>query len=81
MTAVALIGRPGVRTFGTDSAGFTTGNGTFQLSDGALLVITSVFIRDRTGKSYDGVIVPDVVTGPDAQGEAVRWLSAQCKPG
>jgi len=79
MTAVAFVGRPGVRTFGADSAGYTTGNSPIPLSDGAMLVITGVFIRDRTGRSYDGPVTPDVRTRPeDAQAEAVHWLAGQC---
>lgn len=79
MTAAALIGRADVRTFGDPSAGYTTGNQSLPLSDGAVLVLTSVYIRDRTGKHYQGPIQPNVKTpGRDAQAEAIRWLEAQC---
>lgn len=81
MTAIALIGRPGVRTFGALTGGYTTGNSPVKLSDGALLIVTDVFIRDRTGKPYDGSITPDELTPPeDAQAAAIRWLSGKCKP-
>ena len=78
MVAIALVGREGVRLFGTNSANYVTGNSVFPLSDGASLVVTGTYVFDRTGKAYDSAIVPDVVTG-DAQGEAVRWLTGQCK--
>ena len=42
MTALALVGRSKVRTFGAPSAGFTTTNVPYPLSDGAFLVITAV---------------------------------------
>lgn len=79
MTAIALIGRSGVRSFGANSGGYVTGNSAVPLSDGAFLVVTGVFVRDRTGKPYDERILPDVLAA-DAQGEAVQWLTAQCKP-
>ncbi|MBX3564969.1 MAG: hypothetical protein KF730_10380 [Sphingomonas sp.] len=79
MTAMALIGRANVRTFGEPSGGYTTGNSAFPLSDGALLVLTGVFVRDRTGKEYRDAIQPDVKTmAADAQAEAIRWLAARC---
>lgn len=81
MVAIALIGRQGVRTFGTASAGFTTGNNVYPLTDGATLVITEVSIRDRTGKDYAGPIAPDEQVAP-AKIEAVAssWLARQCEP-
>lgn len=78
MTAIALIGRPGVRTFGAPSAGYSTANSTFHLPDGAWLMITGAYARDRTGHEYQGVIVPDEPTDAEAaQAAALRWLAAQ----
>lgn len=77
MTAAALIGRARVRGFGAASAGFTTGNGSFPLSDGAILVITGVTIRDRTGRDYTGPIQPDALAA-DAEQAAEAWLADQC---
>ena len=79
MMAVAFAGRPASRSFGAPTAGYTTGNSVHDLPDGAKLVLTGVFVRDRTGKSYDGAIVPDETTGADAaQGRAVEWLKGMC---
>ncbi len=79
MTALALIGRDKVKTFGTPTAGFTTGNSVYPLSDGALLVITTVTVQDRTGKDYNGPILPDVAASPEkAEGAAIDWLSQGC---
>jgi hypothetical protein len=81
MVAIALIGRQGVRTFGTASAGFTSGNNVYPLTDGATLVITEVSVRDRTGKGYAGPIVPDEqVTPAQIEAAASRWLARQCEP-
>jgi hypothetical protein len=78
MTAIALIGRPGVRTFGAASAGYSTANRTFHLPDGAWLIITGAYARDRSGREYKGAIVPDEPTAADtAEAAAVRWLSSQ----
>lgn len=79
MVAIALLGRPNVRTFGTPSAGFSTANETHPLSDGATLAITVMTVRDRTGKDYRGPIVPDEeAKGQAAEIAAVEWLESRC---
>lgn len=78
MTALALIGRPGVRTFGTNSAGFLSGNVVLPLPDGAHLAITEVLVHDRTGKDYPETIQPDVPAA-DAQQAAAAWIERQCR--
>ncbi|MBB5713213.1 S41 family peptidase [Sphingomonas aerophila] len=79
MTALAFVGRPRTRVFGAASAGFTTANMPYILSDGAVLLITETSVRDRTGRDYVGSIEPDehleyfnIETG------AQRWLASQC---
>jgi hypothetical protein len=79
MTALALIGRPGVRTFGGDSAGFLSGNIVLPLSDGGHIAVTEVLVRDRTGKAYSDSIHPDVPTAPEAAERAAStWIEQQC---
>jgi len=79
MTALALIGRDKVKTFGTPTAGFTTGNSVYPLSDGALLVVTTVTVQDRTSKNYNGPIMPDVAASlEEAESAAIDWLSQGC---
>jgi hypothetical protein len=79
MTAIALIGRADVRTFGAPTAGLTTANVPIRMSDGAYLVVTETFVRDRTGRDYRGAILPDEPTKEsDAQKAAVRWIDGQC---
>jgi len=78
MTAIALAGRAATRSFGTRSAGFTTANVPVPLSDGSVLLITTAYARDRTGREYAGAIVPDEpVEVQEAEAAAVRWLEAQ----
>ncbi len=80
MTALALIGRPGVRTFGSPTAGYTSANKPYPLSDGATLVVTETGVADRTGRDYTGPMVPDETVAEEAtEGRAVAWLTSQCK--
>jgi len=79
MTALALIGRPGVRTFGGASGGFLSGNTVLPLPDGAHIAVTEVLVRDRTGKDYAEMIQPDVPTSPDMAEQAAKaWIEQQC---
>lgn len=82
---ISFLGQEGVRTFGTRTAGFTTGNEVFEMSDGARLVLTTGFMVDRNGISYDGPIEPDVLVNPrsgnDAHAVAQSWLAEQCLSG
>ncbi|WP_244207364.1 S41 family peptidase [Streptomyces swartbergensis] len=56
---VALRGRPDTRSFGEETTGIPTGNTSYRLSDGALLLLAVVKDADRTGRTYDGPIPPD----------------------
>lgn len=76
MAAIALIGRPGTRTFGAPTAGYTTANQPVRLSDGAVIALTSGFVRDRLGRDYRDAIVPDAPAA-NALEAAIAWLSAQ----
>jgi len=62
--AVAFLGRANSRSFGTPTAGFATSNRGSRLSDGANMVVTTGYYRDRTGREYPEQLEPDsVVTG------------------
>jgi len=60
MTAIYFLGLPNVRTFGQASAGYTTANRTYVLSNGSQLLLAVQFVADRTGKPYKDNIVQDV---------------------
>ena len=79
-TAISFRGRPNTRFFGTASYGLTTGNEGFPLSDGAIILLTTVVELDRTGQEYGEKILPDVVTS-NPESDASEWLLAQpaCK--
>lgn len=61
MTAITFIGLPNVKLFGQPSAGYTTANSTFYLSDGTQLYLATNYVADRTHKSYPDKIIPDVI--------------------
>jgi C-terminal processing protease CtpA/Prc len=68
--AVAFRGRPRTLSFGEPTAGLSSANQTFPLSDGAQLFLTTALLADRTGRAYGGSLVPDVpvATAPEAPG-------------
>lgn len=61
MTAITFIGLPNVKLFGQPSAGYTTANSTFYLSDGTQLYLATNYVADRTHKTYPDRIIPDVI--------------------
>jgi C-terminal processing protease CtpA/Prc len=82
--AVALRGRPATRMFGAPTRGLSAGNRTFELSDGASLVLTVAATSDGAGSVVLGPVVPDeLVERRDGTGDrdavlgaAADWLSA-----
>lgn len=75
-TAISFRGRPNTQFFGKPSAGLTTSNHIYALSDGALIILTTAIDADRTGQEYGGSITPDVSTLNPEQ-DAVNWLMEQ----
>ncbi|HET9503074.1 MAG TPA: S41 family peptidase [Hymenobacter sp.] len=81
MVALAFKGRSNAKFFGQPSAGYTTTNQDFKLSDGAYLLLATGYMADKKRRTYLPNIVPDVVveyapaTAPDKTIEAARtWL-------
>jgi carboxyl-terminal processing protease len=65
--AIAFRGRPDTRFFGEHTAGVSTVNETFGLSDGASLLLTIGVGADRTGRQYTSGLAPDVaISGGNA---------------
>ena len=84
ITAMAFMGRPATRVFGQPSAGFTTANAPFRLSDGAELNLAVSTEADRTHRQHLGPLVPDeTISAPtDANTDATlqaasAWLKKQ----
>ena len=82
VVAVAFRARPGARSFGAPTAGYSTTNTNFELSDGAMLFLaTSVYV-DRAMNAYGAELppdepVPDTKEGDAALERAVQWLRSQ----
>ncbi|MEM8533925.1 MAG: S41 family peptidase [Chloroflexota bacterium] len=77
---VAFRERPNTRSFGQPTAGLSTGNNTYTLSDGATLVLTEVVFVDRTRTLYGQSIEPDEQPtwfGASVRDRATAWLHTQ----
>lgn len=81
-TTISFIGKTNVKTFGTPTAGLTSANDGFKLSDGKMLLLASSYEMDRTGKNYTGKIQPDELVEPSKNSEvdhqiqsASQWIS------
>lgn len=62
---IAFKGRPDTWSTGVRTAGLSTANRAFPLSDGAILVLTVSTMADRTGQIYGGrVTVDHQIGGP-----------------
>jgi carboxyl-terminal processing protease len=84
-TTLAFRGRLYTRSFGEPTAGLPTANQSKTLRDGAQLFLTVALGADRTGRVYEGPIIPDQLVTCDwthFQTEcdsvllsAIEWLS------
>lgn len=63
-TTISFIGKKNVKTFGQPSAGLTSANQAYRLSDGKTLLLAITYEMDRAGKKYMGKIEPDVLITP-----------------
>jgi len=83
--ALAFKGKEQVYFYGEPTAGYTTANATYTLSDNSMLVLTVCMEADRTGKICEGRIMPDETfttdsypgSGDPARSAAVMWLASQ----
>ena len=80
VTAISMIGLRNVNTFGTPSAGYTTSNGTYQLSNGTMLQLANAYAADRKKNIYKERIYPNVYirentkTADDTIDAALKWV-------
>ena len=86
--AIAFRGRPGTRSFGLVTRGLPTANSSYDMPDGAVVVLTTAWEADRNGVIYEDRIEPDqVVLGDNPDNAtlqiAVAWLRAHpaCQAG
>ncbi|MFZ1688899.1 MAG: S41 family peptidase [Flavobacteriales bacterium] len=83
-TTISFIGNSNTRSFGQPTWGLTTGNGQFELPDGAQMFMASTVMGDRHGKLFHGAIVPDEQVEQPADWSydasldaALKWLGVQ----
>jgi C-terminal processing protease CtpA/Prc len=78
-TAMSFRGRANTRFFGAPTSGYITANQPVPLSDGAVIIMTTAWGSDRTGRKYVDRMEPDEVTGAGgpALDAAIDWLSRQ----
>lgn len=85
IVALAFRGRAQTCLMGEPTAGFTTANATYSLSDKSMLVLSVCQEADRTGRVCEGSIQPDkliasasAAAGPagddPAKAAAINWL-------
>jgi carboxyl-terminal processing protease len=81
MTAITFIGLPNVKLIGQPSAGYTTVNSTFYLSDKTPLFLATNFVADRAHNIYLKKIMPDVIINTqnslgndETLANAINWI-------
>lgn len=80
VVTVAFRQRPNTRSFGSPTAGLSTGNQNFSLKDGAQIFLTTSVYADRTKETYGAQIKPDQEIQESKEGQdpvveaAVKWL-------
>jgi carboxyl-terminal processing protease len=86
IVALAFKGKEQVCLYGEPTAGLTTANATYMLSDHSMLVLTVCQEADHTGKICEGRIMPDKyissqindpVQADPARCAAVSWLQTR----
>lgn len=83
IVALAFKGRQQTCLIGQPTAGLTTANATYSLSDRSMLVLTVCQEADRTGRICEGSIQPDqlvpanIVSDDPARAAALAWLQSQ----
>ncbi|QPH39675.1 S41 family peptidase [Pedobacter endophyticus] len=80
MTAISFIGAPNTKLFGEPTAGYTSANSGFKLSNGDYLYLAVSYTADRNKKEYRSKIQPDVFLkakkGEDTAIEsALQWIN------
>ena len=62
MTTISFIGKSNAKLFGQSTAGLTSANQSFHLSDKSTLLLAVSYVSDRNNKKYMSSIIPDITT-------------------
>lgn len=77
LTALAFSGLDNVRSFGENSAGYTSGNSAMRLYDGTMMQLTSSRIIDRQGIVYENdSLIPDFPSSTPLS-DAKEWIKTK----
>ena len=82
IVAVSFKNHPRAKTFGQKTAGYSTGNVNFTLSDGSMLFLATSVYADRDKNLYLHGIEPDILIEENQEGKdltleaALAWLKA-----
>jgi C-terminal processing protease CtpA/Prc len=83
IVVISFIGNEKTKFFGQPTYGLTTGNGSFTLKDGSMMLLASTIMADRNGKQYHSSIHPDeLIQNQTANGvdlsiqAALKWLGS-----
>ncbi len=84
IVVISFIGNFNTKSFGQPTWGLTTGNGIFDLMDGARLMLASTIMADRNGKLYYGRIYPDEMVEQSSDNKedieiktAINWIKSK----
>lgn len=61
VVVTSFRGKTNAKSFGQSTRGLSTGNSSFKLSDGSMILLTTSIYADRNGTIYGGEIMPDVL--------------------
>ncbi len=76
MTAISLIGLDRVKTFGKETAGYTSVNSSYNLSNKAMLFLATGYSQNRNKITYKNTITPDFMVEDSMLMKTVEdWLS------
>jgi carboxyl-terminal processing protease len=76
VVTVAFRKRPNTKSFGTATAGLSTGNQNYLLPGGSFVFLCTSVYADREGEPYGKVIIPDIVVEPAGKEGADLVLKA-----
>lgn len=83
IVALSFKNHPKAKTFGQPTAGYSTGNVNFTLSDGSMLFVATSVYADRLKNLYPHGVEPDVLIEEQEEGKdltlaaALEWLKGQ----
>ncbi|MEM8527474.1 MAG: S41 family peptidase [Bacteroidota bacterium] len=81
IVALSFKNHPKAKTFGQHTAGYSTGNVNFTLSDGSMLFLATSVYADRLKNLYPHGVEPDILVEEEGKdltlAEALKWLKKQ----